>query len=65
MVTTAAEIIPCVCGKGALTITIVVKTAGAVDYSEDSVTPCAACGSRDVEAARSRIPPEAQRQPPS
>lgn len=56
------EIIPCPCSQGALKILIVVKHAGVVDYSEETVTPCTACGSRDVEAARLRLTRAVQRE---
>jgi hypothetical protein len=56
------EIIPCPCSQGALKILIVVKHAGVVDYSEETVTPCPACGSRDIEAARLRLVRAVQRE---
>ncbi len=46
------ESVPCVCGKGLITLNVTVKTEGLLRYSIEQVSECVVCRSTDLAKAR-------------
>jgi hypothetical protein len=51
----ATECVPCLCGKGLITLNVTVKTEGHVEYSIEQISECVVCRSMDLDAARARL----------
>ena len=53
----ATESVPCVCGKGLITLNVTVRTEGPLEYSIEQISECVVCRSTDLVAARARSAP--------
>lgn len=49
--TLEVRLVPCVCGKGAISVKVKIGRKGPVVFRVDEPAPCPACGSSDVKAA--------------
>ena len=50
----ATESVPCVCGKGLITVNVTVRTEGPLEYSIEQISECVVCRSTDLVTARAR-----------
>jgi hypothetical protein len=53
----ATESVPCLCGKGLITLNVTVRSEGPVEYSIEQISECVVCRSTDLVAARARSAP--------